>query len=62
MMTKSKPRFRFVVERTPSGWIVVGGDRPFGPFYARENAIDLARGMAEAIRAAGDTVVVEVRD
>ncbi|HEY3949240.1 MAG TPA: hypothetical protein VGL85_09440 [Phenylobacterium sp.] len=61
-MTDAQPKIRFVVERTLSGWVVQGPGRPFGPFHGKANALDLAEGMARAIRAGGGEVDVVVKD
>ncbi|WP_331588419.1 hypothetical protein [Phenylobacterium sp.] len=50
------------MERTLSGWVVQGPGRPFGPFHGKANALDLAEGMARAIRAGGGEVDVVVKD
>jgi hypothetical protein len=61
-MTEGARSFEFVVEHAEQGWMVLGGRQPIGPFVAREQAMDLALGMAAALRAMGDTVIVRVRD
>lgn len=43
------------VKRTPAGWIVVDGTT-IGPFAIKSRAIDLAEGMVEVLRDAGETV------
>ena len=47
------------VKRTPAGWIVVDGTT-IGPFAIKSRAIDLAEGMVEALREAGETVELVV--
>lgn len=42
----------FRVKRTLAGWVVVSADT-YGPFVAKDQAIDLARGMISAVRATG---------
>jgi hypothetical protein len=42
--------------------MVLGGLQSLGPFFAKEHAIDLANGMAVAMRAMGDAVLVRVKD
>ena len=54
--------FEFLVERTDRGWMIVNGSVPFGPFFSKEQALDLASGMAAAMRAIGDVVIVRVKD
>lgn len=61
-MRNEKQIFEFVVERTGHGWMVLGGLQSLGPFLAKEHAIDLANGMAVAMRAMGDAVLVRVKD
>jgi len=52
--------FEFVVELTAAGWMVKGRGGSFGPFHAREQAVDLAEGMAHALRQMGETAVVRI--
>ena len=61
-MPKEKQTFEFVVEHTGRGWTVRGGLQDLGPFFAKEHAVDLANGMAVAMRAMGDAVLVLVKD
>jgi len=61
-MQKEGHSFEFVVERTERGWMIFNGSNPFGPFFSKEQALDLASGMAAAMRAMGDSVVVRVKD
>ena len=61
-MSESRRSLEFVVEDTDQGWMIFGGQEPIGPFFTREQAMDLATGMATAIRAAGDTAIVRVKD
>ncbi len=44
-----------VVSDEHAGWFVVCEDR-FGPFFSRQGAMDLANGMASAIRSSGMSV------
>jgi hypothetical protein len=60
-MSNEKPAFEFIVELTARGWMVLGGQEPLGPFHAKEHAVDLANGMAVAMRSMGDNVVVRVK-
>ena len=43
------------VKRTPAGWIVIDGTT-MGPFAIKSRAIDLAEGMAQALRSNGEIV------
>jgi hypothetical protein len=52
--------FEFVVEQTAAGWMVSGCDDPLGPFHYREQAVDLAEGMAQALRQIGETAAVRI--
>ena len=52
--------FEFVVQLTAAGWTVSGRDGGFGPFHSRERAVDLAEGMAHALRQVGETAVVRI--
>ena len=61
-MPNEKPTFEFVVEPTRGGWMVLGGLQALGPFLAKEHAVDLANGMALAMRTMGDRVLVRVKD
>jgi hypothetical protein len=54
--------FEFLVEYTDRGWMVLNGSEPLGPFFTKEQALDLASGMAAAMRAMGDVVIVRVKD
>ena len=47
------------LKRTPAGWIVVDGTT-MGPFALKARAVDLAEGMVEALREAGETVELVV--
>jgi hypothetical protein len=60
-MPIEKQTFEFVVEHTRGGWMVLGGPQDLGPFFAKEHAVDLANGMAVAMRAMGDAVLVRVK-
>jgi hypothetical protein len=51
----------FRVRRTPAGWVVVGIET-YGPFVARDQAVDLARGMVSAVRATGKDAELIVED
>ncbi len=51
----------FRVRRLDEGWFVEGPQR-MGPFVAREQAVDLAEGMAKAIRELAQPVIVTVED
>jgi hypothetical protein len=42
----------FRVKKTLAGWVVESAST-YGPFVARDQAIDLARGMISAVRATG---------
>jgi hypothetical protein len=61
-MPEHKSSFEFLVEDTDQGWMVYGGWEPLGPFFTKEQAMDLATGMATALQAVGDTVVVRAKD
>ena len=43
------------VKQTRTGWIVVNGTT-MGPFAMKSRAIDLAEGMAQALRTFGEVV------
>ncbi len=53
----------FRVRKTPDGWVVVGAET-YGPFVAKDQAVDLARGMVSAVRATGKDaeLIVEGED
>jgi hypothetical protein len=53
--------FEFVVENTERGWMILSESQPMGPFFSKEHAVDLAEGMAAAMRRMGDQVVVRVK-
>jgi hypothetical protein len=57
---RKPPAFEFVVQLTAAGWTVSGRDGGFGPFHSRERAVDLAEGMAHALRQVGETAAVRV--
>jgi len=61
-MDERKPAFEFLVAYTEQGWMVLNGAAPLGPFFTKEQAINLASGMATAMRAMGDVVIVRVKD
>jgi hypothetical protein len=61
-MADEKRIFAFVVEFIDGAWMVLGGDAPLGPFFSKERAVDLAEGMAGAMRSMGDEVIVRVKD
>jgi hypothetical protein len=61
-MPNEKQTFEFVVEHSKGGWMVLGGLQALGPFFAKEHAVDLANGMALAMRTMGDRVLVRVMD
>ncbi len=48
------------VKHTPAGWIVIGG-MTMGPFAVESRAVDLAEGMAQALRTAGEPVELVIR-
>ena len=50
----------FVVRYADSGWLIEG-PTTIGPFHSRQRALDLADGMAQAIRVAGERARVETR-
>ena len=52
--------FEFVVEQTDAGWMINGGDDALGPFHYRQQAVDLAEGMAQALRQIGEAAVVRI--
>jgi len=54
--------FEFVIERTELGWMILSDLEPLGPFFSKEHTLDLAQGMAAAMRQMGDVVVVRVKD
>jgi hypothetical protein len=43
----------FRVKRTLAGWVVESAST-YGPFVAKDQAVDLARGMVSAVRATGN--------
>jgi len=49
---------RLIVRPITGGWVIQGTGDANGPFPSRGDTIDLAQGMAEAMRASG--AVVEV--
>lgn len=51
----------FRVRKVSGGWIVEA-DKQIGAITDRANAIDLARGMAQAIRKTGGVVRLEIED
>ena len=58
-----EPRtFEFVVEHSDRGWMILSAPLPLGPFFSKAHALDLAEGMATAMRAMGDKVTVRVID
>jgi hypothetical protein len=61
-MPNETQTFEFVVEHTRRGWMVLGGLQALGPFFAKEHAVNLANGMAVAMRDMGDVVLVRVKD
>ncbi len=52
--------FTFLVTETRGGWRVTGDERPLGLFDSREQAMDLALGMAQVLRRVGKPTVVWV--
>ena len=54
---RMKPGVLFTVRRTPAGWVIDDHDQ-VGPFTSREQAVTLARGMAEATGQAGQSAYV----
>lgn len=61
-MPKQNRTFEFVIEQADSGWMIVNGPCPIGPFFSREQATNLAEGMAQAMRQMGDEVVVRLKE
>ena len=61
-MLKEHRTFEFVVEQTDRGWMILAAPQPMGPFFSKAQALDLAEGMATAMRAMGDLVTVRVVD
>jgi hypothetical protein len=51
----------FRVRRTVDGWVVVSA-ATHGPFAAKDQAVDLARGMVSAVRATGRDAELIVED
>lgn len=51
----------FVVREVPEGWLVENG-ATLGPFFSKERAMDLAEGMAVALRATEHSAEVVVAD
>lgn len=51
----------FRVCKVPEGWVVESGER-FGPFVSRDQAADLAEGMAAAIRNSGGEAEVRFEE
>ncbi len=49
------------VLRLPGGWIVMT-DRQIGRMTDKDNALDLAHGMASAVRSTGGLARVEIED
>lgn len=54
-------KITFRVTEEPQGWFVTDGT-PIGPLRSREAAVDLARGMVEAIVRAGQQADFMVED
>ena len=61
-MPNEHRKFEFVVEHTDRGWMILDAQQAMGPFFSKAHALDLAEGMAAAIRAMGDEVTVRVID
>lgn len=49
------------VRETAAGWLVEDG-RTFGPFASREQAMNLAFGMAQVLKEAGESASVEIEN
>lgn len=49
------------VRQTAGGWLVEDG-RTFGPFASREQAMNLALGMAQVLNQAGESASVEIEE
>ena len=60
-MTEKAEEVIFVVREMKGGWIVVDGTTN-GPFFSKMRAVDLAEGMALAVRAAGQQARVVITD
>jgi len=58
-MTTPEPEIVFTVREFPAGWVVEGGVTT-GPFVSRDRALDLAEGMALAIRDTGQAARVVI--
>lgn len=58
-MTSETEEVILVVREDTEGWVVVGGTVN-GPFFSKIRAIDLAEGMADAIRTTGQRAKVVV--
>jgi hypothetical protein len=58
-MTDKLGEVIFVVQELAGGWVVVDG-MTNGPFSSKIRAVDLAEGMALAVRATGQTARVVV--
>ena len=61
-MSDENRTFEFVVEHTEGGWMIKNAPQPLGPFFSKAHAVDLAEGMAAAMRVMGDEVVVRIVD
>jgi hypothetical protein len=61
-MANQNRTFAFTVEFVDGSWMVLSAGDPLGPFFSKEQAVELAEGMAVAMRMMGDEVVVRVKD
>jgi hypothetical protein len=50
----------FTLHLGPGGWRI-DGPTSIGPFHSKDQALDLANGMVQAIRAAGERARVEMQ-
>ena len=59
--TSVQAPMQLFVRRVSAGWIVGGLDRWTGPFVSREQVMDLAEGMADAIRSIGTAIEIVIQ-
>jgi len=60
MMEAQRAELVFVVRQGDGGWLI-DGPSTMGPFFSKDHALDLAHGMAQAIRSSGQDARVETR-
>ena len=51
----------FEVYESRGGWFV-GGGHPIGPFYSRNQAVELAESMVAAVLATGEQALVVINE